>query len=77
MSIPIHFQQQISRMTNEQLDKALATHKYMIWIIEAEQIRRAHNGQENSDTPSVKNEDASVELEIRQSDDTLHTKPAI
>lgn len=77
MSIPIHFQQQISRMTDHQLQKALDMHKYMQFIIEREQTRRVHNGQSDADVPPPQNENASLELEIRQPDNPISEKHAI
>lgn len=63
-------------MTDHQLQKALDTHKYMQFIIEREQTRRVH-GQSNADVPPPQNEDASLELEIRQPDNPISEKHAI
>ena len=63
-------------MTHEQLQKALNTHRYMQFIIEREQIRRAH-GQTNDNVPIVKNEDTSSQPESGQPDDGMVTHPAV
>lgn len=70
MSAPIYIQQQVSQMTEEQLQEALDIHKGMLFIIERELIRRVLGQTDDNIQPS-QNEDASIELETRQPDNPV------
>ena len=49
-------------MTDAELEKALDTHKYYIWVIEREQIRRMHGNEGCDNTSPIKDEDTSPQL---------------
>lgn len=67
MSLPPFIIDQISKMTDAELEMAFNTHNHYIFIIQREQIRRADDTERCDCTQTSTDEDSSVKYESGQS----------
>ena len=67
----------LAHMSDAALAEQLRIHGQAIWVIQAEMMRRAENGQDCDNVHLNTNEDESPQSEAGQPDDLLPKKPSV